>query len=194
MRQLHFGGSFDPIHFGHLITARAVAENAGFDRVTLVPSHVGPHKQGRHAADVHHRLAMCRLAIDGDPLFEVDPIEADRPGPSYAIDTADELYHRGATAVYWLIGGDVVATLPTWHHADRLLQKVTFIVMARPGWLLDPLALPIKIQPLAQNVVAVPQIDISSTLIRQRMAAGQSIRNFTPQAIVEYIQHYRLYE
>lgn len=194
MRRLYFGGSFNPIHAGHLITARAVAEAARFDVVTLVPSRISPHKKSADSPAIGDRLEMCRRSVVGDAVFEVSDIEADRPGPSYTIDTADELRRRGATEVYWLVGADMAVTLPTWHDATRLLQQVKFILMARPGWSLLNVDVPVAVQPLVEHVVPAPLLDISSTDIRRRVAEGRSIAYLTPPAVVEYIARRGLYQ
>jgi nicotinate (nicotinamide) nucleotide adenylyltransferase len=141
LRRVCFGGTFNPIHHGHLLCARAVAEVRGFDRVTLIPSAVPPHKSSLTGnidlASAQDRLAMCRLAVEGDPLFETNDIELHRSSPSFTIDTARELKRRGWPSVSWLIGGDVVPTLPSWHESFALLAEVQFIVMERPGSTLD---------------------------------------------------------
>lgn len=194
IRRLCFGGSFNPVHHAHLICARAVAEARGFHRVVLIPSALSPHKLNiTDLADAHHRLAMCRLAVQGDPLFEVDDVEVSRPGPSYTIDTARLLRKRGWNQVFWLIGADMVPILPTWREPEALLREVEFVVMARPGWSFDWGALPPPYRRLEQNVVPAPLIDISSTMIRRRRAAGQSVAYLTPPGVEHYLDHNGLY-
>jgi nicotinate-nucleotide adenylyltransferase len=194
MRPLWFGGSFNPIHFGHLICARAVAETAGFDRVILVPNRQPPHKSGDMSlAGAEDRLEMCRLAIDDESLFEVDDLELNRPGPSYTIDTARQLRSRGWSEISWLVGADMAISLPGWHQSDQLLAEVNFILMARPGSLIDWNILPGQMQRFRSNVVATPQLDISSTALRDRLSRGKSIRYLTPDAVVDYIQRKKLY-
>lgn len=194
MRYLWFGGSFNPIHFGHLVCARGVAESAGFDRVVLLPSGQSPHKTADASmAEPHHRVAMCQAAVAGDPLFAVDGIEMRRAGPSYTIDSVRELKQRGFTSVAWLIGADMVNSLPTWHEPANLLAEVDFVLMARPGWSMDWSLLPPEFRGLQKNVVPAPQLDISSTQIRDRLARGQSIRYLTSEAVVRYISEQRLY-
>jgi nicotinate-nucleotide adenylyltransferase len=194
MRQLWFGGSFNPIHFGHLICARNVAEIAGFDQVVLVPSRQPPHKHGdTMIAAAEHRLAMCQLAVAGDDFFEVDALELARPGPSYTIDTVRQLRARGVLQVSWLIGADMLNSLPRWHDPAGLLAEVRFVLMARPGWSFDWAGLPVEMQGLQANLVEAPQLDISSTGLRDRLRRGKSIRYLTPDAVVDYIQQHRLY-
>jgi nicotinate-nucleotide adenylyltransferase len=195
MRRLCFGGSFNPIHNGHLICARAVAEQGGYDRVALIPSLQPPHKQAdRDIAAASHRLELCRRAVAGDPLFEVDDIELNRPVPSYTIETARELRRRGWPEVHWLIGADMARDLPLWHEAANLLNEVHFVIMARPGWSFDWTSLPAEFRHLERQVVTAPLIDISSTDIRRRLAGGKSIRYMTPPAVGDYIQSHRLYQ
>jgi nicotinate-nucleotide adenylyltransferase len=194
IRTLYFGGSFNPIHHGHLICARAVAEGAGYDRVVLVPSRQPPHKQGHtDIAGEADRSAMCQLAVAGDELFSVDDIELHRDSPSYTIDTARELRRRGQAQVAWLIGADMANYLPHWHQAAHLLTEVRFVLMARPGWSFDWLNMPPEYRHLENQIVPAPLIDIRSTDIRQRMTAGKPIAYMTTSAVVDYIREHGLY-
>ncbi len=193
MRTLCFGGTFNPVHHGHLVCARAVAEVAGFDRVVLVPNQQSPHKAEVAVAPAVDRLAMCRAAVAGDPLFAVDDIEATRPGPSYTLHTARALRAAGWPAVHWLIGADQVASLPHWHDPAALLAEVQFWVMARPGWSFDWEALPEPFRQLRDRVVTAPLVQVSSTDLRRRLAEGRSLRYLTPDAVVDFIHDRRLY-
>jgi nicotinate-nucleotide adenylyltransferase len=196
MQRLCFGGSFNPIHHGHLLCARAIAESAGFDRVVLIPSAQPPHKPiTAELASPEDRLAMCRLAAASQPeLFEVSDIELQRAGRSYTIDTVRILKQQGWDRVHWLIGADMLRLLPNWYQPEALLREVHFVVMARPGWAFDWSSLPAAYRELEKNVHAAPQIDISATEIRQRLASGRSIEFLTPPAVIEYIRKRRLYE
>jgi nicotinate-nucleotide adenylyltransferase len=195
MRRLFYGGSFNPVHHAHLICARAVAETQGFDRVVLVPSSLPPHKPNAiDIAPAQDRLAMCRLAAAlQEDLFEVDDIEIARGGRSYTIDTVAALRQRGENPVHWLIGADMLAMLPQWHQAQRLLEEARLLVMARPGWAIDWAALPPEFAVLRQNVVESPLIDISATDLRQRVARGRSIEYLTPAPVAEHIRRRGLY-
>ena len=194
MRTLCFGGSFNPVHHGHLACAQAVAEAAGFDRVVLIPNQQSPHKAGvAETAPAAHRVALCRLAVAGDPLFAVDDLETARPPPSYTIDTVRQLKRADGSPVHWLIGADQVASLPLWHEADALLAEAKFVVMARPGWTFDWTALPPPFRPLRDAVVTAPLLQISSTDLRRRLREGRSIRYLTPDAVVNYLHQHRLY-
>jgi nicotinate-nucleotide adenylyltransferase len=123
----------------------------------------------------------------------VENIEISRDGPSYTLDTARQLRKRGWGEVVWLIGADMALSLPSWHQSVILMAEVKFLVMARPGSYLDWTALPAEYQSVAENVVVAPQIDISSSEIRRRVAAGQSIDYLTPPAVVDYIRAHGLY-
>ena len=194
MRKLWFGGSFNPVHNGHLIVSRAVADAAGFERVVLLPSAGPPHKL-RHPdmAAMEDRLAMCSLAAESVTGFEVDDLEMRRHGPSFTIDTARELKRRGWDRVTWLIGADQVAKLPTWHDPEALLREVDFVIMARPGSTFDWGRLPAQFQHLRERVVMAPLVDISATDIRRRVAAGVSIEHLVPETVARYIEAKGLY-
>ena len=194
MRQLVFGGSFNPIHHGHLLCSRSAAEQLGYERIILIPSANPPHKPvSATMAASADRLAMTRIAVAGDPFFQVDGLELERAGPSYTLDTARHLTARGDGPVHWLIGADMLLYLPKWHRPADLLREVNFVVIARPGWSLDWETLPIEYRHLKANVVEVPLISLSSTEIRHRAAAGRSIRYLTPDAVCAYIQERGLY-
>lgn len=192
---LCFGGSFNPIHHGHLICARAGAEAKGFDRVLLIPSAQPPHKPAAtDLAAPADRLAMCKLAVQGDDLFDVTDLELTRTGPSYTIDTVRELKRRGWAEVHWLIGADMAAYLPKWHQPLALLQEVHFWLLARPGWALDWSSMPPEYRHLAERVVSAPLIDLRATTIRERVAAGRSIAYLTPEPVIQYIHERGLFQ
>ena len=196
-----FGGSFNPIHYGHITPAQAVAAKAGFDRVRLIPSAQPPHKpDAADLAPAADRLAMCQLAADwanaqtpAGPRFEVDDIETRRTGPSYTIDTVSELKRQGFDSVHWLIGADMLLSLPRWHRPADLLQEVQFVVMARPGFTLDFATLPPEFRHLQAQVVEVPLIPISATDIRERVRRSRPITALTPPVIGRYIFSHGLY-
>jgi nicotinate-nucleotide adenylyltransferase len=195
MTKLCFGGSFNPVHTGHLLVARAVAEAAGFDRVVLVPSAVPPHKSAAaDLADARHRAAMCQAVSDRDPLFEVETLELERSEPSYTIDTARELKRRGWTKVAWLIGADMVPILPKWHLPHELIAEVELVIAERPGHAIEWQNLPEPFRLLKRQVVSAPLIQISASAIRQRVAAGKPIRYLVPPEVEQYILDHRLYQ
>lgn len=194
MPNLYFGGSFDPIHHGHLVCARAVAEAAGFDKVVLVPTAQPPHKTvGTEFTSGKDRLEMCRLATLASPMFEASDLELRLPLPSYTLETVREIKRQGAGAVHWLIGADMLLYLPKWHRPADLLREVQFVIMARPGWTLDWEALPPEFRHLKQNVVQTPLIDISASDIRRRVKGGLPIDYLTPSAVCDYIRNRNLY-
>lgn len=199
-KTLCLGGSFNPIHHGHLICARVVAETAGFERVLLIPSARPPHKPASSdLADAMHRLQMCRLAIQttercSGVQFDVSDIEIKREGaPSYTIDTVWQLKQRGWPTVSWLIGADMLNYLPKWHQAAALLEEADFAVVARPGVPIDWNALPPEFSKLQKSVYAAPLVEISSTEIRRRVRQALAIDYLTPAGVVDYIYSQRLY-
>ena len=193
MPRLCFGGSFNPIHFGHLRCAE-VAGQAGYERVVLIPSAQPPHKPDTtDLAPAEHRLAMCRLATADSSLFEVSDIETRRTGPSYTIDTAQELRRQGWKEVHWLIGADMLMYLPKWHRPLDLLRDVHFVVMARPGWTIDWKALPSAFGHLRGHIVEAPLIDIAATDIRNRIRQQMPIDHLVPPPVANYIRDHDLY-
>ena len=193
MRILCFGGSFNPIHHGHLVVARSAAEIAGFDQVRLIPNSASPHKPRHPAVSPADRLAMTRLAAAADPLFFVDDIEVNRPGPSFTIDTIRQLRAAGLGRVTWLVGADMVPALHTWRQADDLLKEADFLAVARPGFTIDPAAIAEPFRHIAHALLQTPRLDISSTDIRRRVASGLSIEYLTPPPVVRYIRERNLY-
>ena len=194
--ELCLGGSFNPIHHGHLITARAAAENLGMGRVRLVVAGDPPHKpHDPSLAPAHDRVAMARLAVSEDDFFVVDDREVRRDGPSFTARTVEELAHD--EPVDWLIGSDLLPGLPTWHRAADLLadppRLVRFHVMARDGDAIDWCDLPPQVLHLRQRQVIVPRVDVSATRLRCRLAAGRSVRYLTPDATIEHIAARGLY-
>jgi nicotinate-nucleotide adenylyltransferase len=194
MRKLCLGGSFNPIHHGHLLSGLAAVESLGFDRLVLIPSAVPPLKQmAADMASAADRLAMCNLAAAGVNAIEVDGIELERTRPSFTIDTARQLRQRGWENVSWLIGADALESLPRWHELSALLREVNFIVMARPGWTIDWQNLPVSLRQLEDSTVQIPQIQISATQIRMRVRDQLPIAFMTPPAVCEYIREHGLY-
>lgn len=194
MAKLCFGGSFNPIHVGHLVCARHAAERLGCDSVVLIPSAQPPHKPGAtDLAGAPERMRMCQLAIAGCDGFEVNDVETRRAGPSYTIDTVRELARLGWGRVSWLIGADLLRSLPTWREPEALLRDVDFVVVARPGWSFDWDTLPPVYRTLRERVVEAPLLELSATEIRRRVAAGLPIDFLTPEPVVRYIRETGLY-
>jgi nicotinate-nucleotide adenylyltransferase len=200
MRVGIFGGTFDPIHFGHLIVAEQAREQARLDAVWFIPAPRPPHKDEGRLTRFEQRVEMLELALAGNPAFQVDELEKERTGPSYTVDTLAELRHRHPGDEFFLLAGsDTVRDLHLWYQPVRLLELVGLVVMARPGHTVpDPaelrgrLKLPGAVL-LRLIVVESPQIDISSHDLRARAAAGHSIRYFLPRAVEMYILDKQLY-
>jgi len=181
------GGSFDPVHHGHLIAGRIAAEALGLDELRFVPAREQPFKRGRHGAPAADRAAMLDLAVAGAPGFAVERVELDRPGPSYTVDTLRALRARDpGAALTVLLGADAAAELDVWHRAEELLGLARIVVFGRPG-------APMPATPLITGTVEVPALEISATEIRARVRAGRSIRYWVPDAVSEYIARHRLY-
>jgi nicotinate-nucleotide adenylyltransferase len=194
IKTLCLGGSFNPIHHGHLICARAAAESSGFDRILLIPSSQPPHKPADvELATATHRLAMTQCAVAGNGVFAVDGLEIARAGPSYTIDTARALRQKGLGRVNWLIGTDLLAQLQSWHEADALLEEVDFWVIQRPGTQIDWASLSPPLRALRERLLVAPLLDISATDIRRRVGQGKPIDFLTPAPVVTYIQQNGLY-
>lgn len=200
-RVVLFGGSFDPVHYGHLIVSRHVAEQLDCARVILIPSASPPHKQGRALAPAGDRLAMCRLVAGLDAQFEVSDWELGQSGPNYTLYTVQQLRAElGADCqLYWLIGMDSLRELPTWHRVRELVDACTIVTTARPGFEAPDAAVLARtfnarqVDLLLRHVVAGPQIDIAGTDIRARVRAGRSIRYLVPESVRAYIEAHGLY-
>lgn len=197
-----YGGSFDPIHFGHLISARSLAEQLSLNRVVLIPAMLPPHKQTSELTDARHRLEMARLAVQGDPLFEVSDAELHRAGPSYTFDTVTQFRQQLGPQVelFWFIGADSLPELPSWYRVAELVKVVRIVTAARPGWTRpDPAQLNVAIgsasaRQLLEDCLETPRIDISATEIRARVRSGLSIRYLVPERVASYIASQRLYQ
>jgi len=192
-----FGGTFDPPHIGHLILAAESRAQLHLDRLLWVLTPDPPHKQGRSIAPLDHRLAMVKLAIAGNPQFELSTVELSRTGPHYALDTVNILagQYPGAELVY-LMGGDSLRDLPTWHRSVDFVSACHRIgVMRRPGAAFDLNALEKILPGLSSKVrfVGSPLIDIAAHEVRTRISAGQPFRYFLLPGVYEYIIEHNLY-
>lgn len=200
MRLGVFGGTFDPVHLGHLILAEHCREQAKLDQVLFIPAARPPHKQNNELTRFEQRVEMLQLAISGYPVFRVDEIEKDRPGPSYTYATLEQLKQQHAGAELCLIiGADSLHDLPQWVQPRRILELATLLVVPRPGWpmaeldtLRPSLALPSDFV-LRLQMIQAPLIDIASRDIRQRIAHGRSVRYMIPRAVEAYIGEKELY-
>ena len=179
-----FGGSFDPIHHGHLLAAQAALEALSLTELWFVPAGQQPFKTAGPAAAGDDRAAMLHLAIAEEPRFAVERCELDRPGPSYTVDTLRQLRAREPGAEFvLLIGSDAAADLPKWREAAALPDLAHIVVFERAG---SPAA-------TQRPAVRVPAVEISATAIRRRVQQGRSIRWWVPAPVAEYIAARRLY-
>lgn len=180
------GGNFNPVHQTHLILADQVGRLLGLDQVYLMPEFLPPHVDEKQTIAPEHRLAMLQLAVADNPLLAIEPIELQRKGKSYTYETMKELRQlHPDTDFYFIIGGDMVAYLPKWYKIDELMQLVQFVGVRRPGY---P-----EVSDYPLMWVDVPLMDLSSTMIRQKVAQGCSIRYFVPEAVRAYIEEKGLY-
>jgi nicotinate-nucleotide adenylyltransferase len=188
------GGTFDPIHTGHLIAGERARIGAGLDQVWFMPTNISPHKPNAPKASAAQRWDMVCRAIEGNPHFLPIDIEIQKGGVSYSIDTMQLLMerHRDARFAY-IIGADMVQYLPKWHRIDDLVQKIRFVGLQRPGYDLQLDLLPAAIRAALQMVI-MPQVDISSSVIRQERQNRGSIRYWVPDRVNEYIEVNGLYE
>jgi len=175
-----FGGSFDPIHHGHLIAATALADALALDEVRLVVARAQPLKRSGHGATAEDRAAMAELAVRGDERLRADRSELAREGPSYTVDTLRG-FRAGAPGaeLVLLLGSDAALELPRWREAEMIPTLARVEVFARDG--------------SSEGRRTVPQVDISSTAIRERVRRGRSIRYWVPDAVADYIAAHRLY-
>jgi nicotinate-nucleotide adenylyltransferase len=192
-----FGGTFDPPHIGHLILSADTRSQLGLDRLLWILTPNPPHKQDQPITPLENRLAMVKLAISDDRHFELSTVEIDRPGPYYALDTVKIISEQYPAAdLVYLMGGDSLRDLPTWHCPPDLVAELRFIgVMRRPGDSIDLPALEKIIPGLTAKVrfVDAPLLDIAAHEIRQRVADGRPFRYFLPPAVYDYIVEHNLY-
>src|SRR5258705_1501562 len=192
------GGTFDPPHLGHLVLAQEVHARLGLDRVWFVPAGVPPHKTGRVVSPAADRSEMVRRAIGGDERCALSDVELTRTGPSYTADTLEQLREQwGRHAVLHLIlGWDMLTYLPHWHAPERVLAATDVVVAAhRPGARDDLARLEQRIPAVTGKVVVLPapQLDISASALRERVASGLPIRYLVPDTVSEYIDQRGLY-
>jgi nicotinate-nucleotide adenylyltransferase len=191
------GGTFDPPHVGHLWLATLAADSLGLQRVLFMPASQPPHKRRRGMSSITERLLMTRLAIGGNPRFELSTLEVGRPGPSYTVDSVEELQRtHGDARLFLLMAADSLAHIDEWREPDRLLSLIEWAVGPRPGSALpDPAALRRRFAASATRIHLLegPSLDVSATAIRERVAAGRTIRYLVPQAVEELILEQGLY-
>lgn len=192
------GGTFDPIHLGHLHIAEAVYDQIALDEIVFIPAFVPPHKLGQDYAPAQHRYAMTELAVRSFPHFTVSDMELRRSGVSYTIDTLRELHELyPERELYFIIGADSVAQLHTWHSIEEMLELATFVAAGRPGYegVMDEVVRHLGKQ-AAEHILLLhtPEYDISSTEIRTRIRSGSSLAGLVPAEVEHYIKEHGLYK
>lgn len=197
MRLGVFGGTFDPIHYGHLVAAEEVRYRLRLDKVLFVPAGMPPHKLDHDITPTRHRLAMLELAIASNPGFALSRVDIDRHGPCYTVDTLALLHEEygPGTELFFLMGMDSLADILTWKDPERLIRLARIVVVGRPGFQADVDELD-KVLPGAAEricIVDTPLMEVSSSDIRQRVREGAPIRYQVPEAVEAYIRAHRLY-
>jgi len=196
-----FGGSFDPVHYGHLILAELCREECDLDEVRLVPAAVPPHKQDRGRASGEHRIEMLKLAIGGNPHLSVWDGEINRGGVSYTVETLRQIKaEQSDDELFFLMGADSLFDLPNWREPTEICELATIVVVNRPGAkavdysVLESVTSTDRIEHFSSHLVTMPQLDISSTELRERIKNEQSIRYQTSRSVEQYIRTADLYQ
>jgi nicotinate-nucleotide adenylyltransferase len=194
------GGSFDPVHMAHLLMAEIARETLSLDLVLFLPAGTQPLKQDRAATPIEHRVAMLKLAIEGNPAFALSRVDVDRPGPSYTADSLEQLREECGgpeeTVIWFIIGSDSLLTLPQWRDPMRVLAQTRLAVVRRPTFNADLAPLEAQLPGISTAIdwVDAPLIEISGTDIRKRVAEGKSIKYRVPDVVREYIASHGLYQ
>lgn len=186
-----FGGTFNPIHFGHLIIAESLLNQTLIDRIIFIPAAIPPHKQDQTICSENHRFKMIQLAINNSPAFDVSDYEINKGDISYSIDTVEAFQKKyPSDRLYFIIGSDSLQDMYTWHEPDRLIHMIQVVVVRRAGADTDNVD-----AQYIKNVLWVntPLIEISSSQIRQYVKEKKSIRYLVPQAVEQYIYENELY-
>jgi nicotinate-nucleotide adenylyltransferase len=190
------GGTFDPIHHGHLVIAEEAREALGLERVLFVPTASPPHKPGRLVTDPGHRLAMVRLAVDGNPAFVTSAVEVERGGSSFTVDTLEALLAGGLADPWLILSSEALAGFPTWREPSRILDLARLAVVPRGGhdalgtaWFAE--RFPGRDDRV--RFVPGPLLPISGSVVRRRAAAGRSVRYLVPDSVARYIADHALY-
>ncbi|CAM3581787.1 nicotinate-nucleotide adenylyltransferase [Stackebrandtia soli] len=186
------GGTFDPIHLGHLAAADEAAARLELDEVVFVPTGQPWQKTSRHVTAAEHRYAMTLLATADHPLFRVSRVEIDRPGRTYTVDTLRQLQseYGTTTGLFFITGADAIANLRSWKAVDEVVELTSFVALNRPGYRVAPEQLPDGVR---VHSIDMPALDISSTEIRRRVAARAAYRFLVPGLVAAYIDRYGLY-
>jgi len=191
-----FGGTFDPPHYAHLILAEHTVEQLELDKVLWVPAGDPPHKQGEKLSPIENRIEMLELALAGNPAFSLSRVDAERPGPHYTVDMVRviaEIYPE--SDLFFLMGGDSLDDLMSWHKPEQLITLSNIAVMHRPSTQVDMVRLEKVLPGLSERVeiLDAPLVEIASSVIRDYCAGGRSIRYMLPDAVRKYIDEHMLY-
>jgi nicotinate-nucleotide adenylyltransferase len=191
------GGTFDPIHNGHLVIAEEARARLQLERVLFIPANVSPLKQGRHLASTEHRCAMVELAIADNPSFALSLVDLNRPAPSYTVDTLRLLRDEyGKTSqLYFIMGQDTLGAILAWRAPEEIIRLCTLVAVSRPGYRPDIAALSRSLPGLSEALIVLetPELSVSSTELRQRVARGWPIRYQLPDSVEAYIRQRGLY-
>ncbi len=190
------GGTFDPIHYGHLLMAEEARQAFALDQVVFVPNGRPAHKKAYLVSSPEDRYAMTLLATAANPHFHCSRIEIERPGPSYTIDTLRvfRALYPNLDALYFITGADAILEILTWHEYDRLVEECRFIAVTRPGFVLDQMRDVADAEFLERvSFLPIPGLEISSTDIRRRVREGRSVKYLTPSAVESYVTKNGLY-
>ncbi|MEY4181142.1 MAG: Nicotinate-nucleotide adenylyltransferase [Planctomycetota bacterium] len=200
MRLGIYGGSFDPVHYGHLLLAESCREECRLDEIWFMPAGSPPHKMSGRLASARDRVAMLRLATSGHPAFRVDTREVDRGGVSYTVDSLEQIRsERPSDDLFLLLGADALADFPTWRSPARIAALAVLVTVRRAGSAAADLGRvaeaigPAAHAQLVAHQVEMPQVDFSSRDLRARLSAGKSIRYRTPRPVERYLEESSLY-
>ncbi len=181
------GGTFNPIHIGHLMIAQMVLEKFGLDKVIFVPAYLPPHKSGRNLIAAEHRLRMVRLAVRGNRHFEVSPFEIAKGGKSYSVDTIRHLrQHYPGAKLFFIIGSDHIAKLHTWRNIQEVVRMVSFVAVYRPGFKTIRSKIPVR-------SMIISGVHTSSSDIRRRLGTAKTVKHLIPENVLRYIRKHKLY-
>lgn len=200
MRVGVYGGTFDPVHLGHLVLAEQCREQAKLDEVWFIPAARPPHKQEQRISTFQHRVEMLSLALAGNPAFRINELEKDRPGPSYTADTLAELHDQyPEIELALLMGSDCLPDLAHWYKPAQILELALLVVVARPGfemWDMAQIRGSLKLaadKEIRVQLIHLPEIDLASRTIRSRNHEHRTIRYLVPRAVECYIETHSLY-
>jgi nicotinate-nucleotide adenylyltransferase len=192
------GGTFDPIHYGHLAAAEEARVRVNLEKVLFVVALLPPHKLDEDVTPVEHRLAMVRLGIASNPHFEISLVDVDRPGPSFTVDTISMLQEQWGpdTELFFVMGLDSLVEVPTWRQPERLIRLCHLVAVSRPRFEVDMRQLEASVPGISSRVeiIDMPEVDISSSDLQRRVKEGLPIKYQVPEEVERYIIEHRLYE